>query len=120
MLRELLGDQANGLIMLVHSILHLLHHLLHCFRLHHCRVVSDIEGILQMLFLARHGHLQLQQLVVFQLSFLLVRLQFPLDDVLDLQFEGHSVVVDGIQNDGIGDYVAIALVRGSIVYLALH
>lgn len=120
MLRKLLSDQANGLVMLVHSLLHLLDHLLHCFRLHHCHVVLDIEGILKMLLLARHSHLQLQQLVIFQLSFLLVRLQLPLDDVLDLQFEGHTVVVDGIQNDGIGDYIAVALIRGSIVDLTLH
>ena len=120
MLTQLFRHQVYILLMLVHPLLHLLNHLLHCFRLHHRRMVPDIECILQMLLLARDGHLQLEQLVIFELSFLLVCLQFPLYDVLDLQFERHAIVVDGVQNDGIGDYVAIALVRGSIVYLALH
>lgn len=71
-----------------------------------------------MLLLAVDGHLKLQKFVIFQLAFLLVGLQLPLDNIFDLKFESQAVVVDRIQDHRIRHNITITLIA-TLLYLIL-
>ena len=118
MLRELLGHHVHGLVVLLHTVLHLGYHLLHLVCLHHTHVVLNVERLTEILLQTTDSHLHLQHLIILEFRFLLKGLQFPLDDVLYFQVQGHAVVVNWVQNYGVRYYVAVALVAA--IDLSLH
>lgn len=109
MLGELLGEQAHALVLLVHPLLNLVHHLLHGLGFEHCLVVEVVKRVFQMLFLPVHVQFQLDELVVFEFSFLLESLQFPFKDIFYFEVQGHAIVVDRVQDDRVGHDVAIVV-----------
>jgi hypothetical protein len=82
-------------------------------------ICDSRSHLLELLLVSVNHDFQLNELIIFLLLSLIICFHTPLDNLFDLELQGHSIIVDGVKNHGVGDATRLVHLKLYLLVLLL-